>query len=130
MMTDPIADMLTRIRNAQRAGRPHVLIPFSNVKAHIVEILRGEGYVASVEKITDAGCPVLQVQLKYDGKQPFIQVLKRESKPGHRVYCKAEELPHVLNGYGVSIVPTSQGIMTNKEARKRGVGGEIICSVY
>ena len=130
MMTDPIADMLTRIRNAQMAKRPVVEIPASKVKKSIVEILNKEGYVGKVEERDAELGTVLVIELKYEGKQAMIRSLKRESKPGRRVYTKAEDIPRVLNDFGVAIVSTSKGMMTNKEARKQGIGGEIICSVY
>ncbi len=130
MMTDPIADMLTRIRNAYMAKKHNVLIPFSKVKLAIAEILVQEGYLNKAKKVDNAGKPYLDIELKYEGKIPAIQFLKRESKPGHRQYRKASELPKVLNGYGVAIISTSKGIMTAREARKLGIGGELICSVY
>lgn len=128
-MTDPIADMLTRIRNAQRSRKAIVEIPYSNVKQAIATILNKEGYVGSFEK-TETQPQMLVLTLKYYGKQPAIQSIDRESTPGHRVYKKAQELPRILNDYGIAIVSTSQGLMTNKEARKSGIGGEVICSVY
>lgn len=129
MLSDPIADMLTRIRNAQLAKRRLVEIPFSKLKKSVADILNAEGYIGMIE--VQEGTPnTLVVELKYDGKLPAITSLKRESKPGHRMYRKAEELPHVLNGYGIAIVSTSKGLMTNKQARKEGIGGEVICSVY
>jgi len=130
MMTDPIADMLTRIRNAQRARKETVLVPRSNMKARIAEILREEGYLISVEETQTGARQFLKLTLRYEGSRPGIQSLRRESTPGHRVYKNAGELPNVLNNYGVAIVSTSQGIMTNKAARKLGIGGEILCSVY
>ncbi len=129
MMTDPIADMLTRIRNAQAARKETIKVPLSKVKHKIAEILKNEGYIVSVTSIEEMPA-MLQIVLKYDGKTKKIQSIKRESTPGHRVYRKADELPVVLNGYGVLIVSTSKGIMTGKEAKKLGVGGEIICSVF
>jgi len=129
MMTDPIADMLTRIRNAQLSKKREVLIPASKVKRAVVEILSNEGYVGKISE--QDGLPVqLVVELKYEDKQPAIASIKRESKPGHRVYRKADELPTVLNGYGIAIVSTSKGLMTNKDAKKQGIGGEVICSIY
>lgn len=128
-MTDPIADMLTRIRNAQRARARVVEIPFSKLKMEIATILHREGYVGTVEKVGDKR-PLLAIELKYQSKEPVIQSITRESTPGHRKYLKAEELPRVLNDFGVAIVSTSRGLMTNKEARKLGIGGELICSVY
>lgn len=128
-MTDPIADMLTRIRNAQKARKGSVEVAYSTVKMRIATILSTEGYIGAVEK-KDGMPAMLLIELKYDNKRPLIQEVKRESKPGHRMYRKADELPRVLNDYGIAIVSTSQGIMTNKEARKLGVGGEVICSIY
>lgn len=129
MMSDPIADMLTRIRNAQKAGLFEVRIPFSSLKKSIADILSAEGYVGAVSEITDVR-KMLVISLKYQGKKPVIQSLVRESKPGHRKYRKAHEIPTVLNGYGFMIVSTPKGLMTSIQARKEGVGGEIICSVY
>ena len=128
-MTDPIADMLTRIRNAQSAGRKTVSLPYSKLKMNIGNILVAEGYIDKLEKIE--GMPAaLLLSLKYIGKKQAIQSIKRESKPGHRKYCKASEVPTVLNGYGVAILSTPQGLMTDKDARKKSIGGELICSVY
>lgn len=129
-MTDPIADMLTRIRNAQASRKPIVEIPYSKVKNAIIDVLLQEGYVEKIE--IDDVKPVKKIvlTLKYHGKVPAIRSLVRESKPGHRKYCKAPDMPHVLNDYGLAIVSTSQGIMTNKSAKKLGIGGELLCSVY
>lgn len=129
-MTDPIADMLTRIRNAQLSKRASVEMPFSKVKNAIAQILSQENYVGKVEVLEATPVKKLVIELKYNGKEPAIRSLVRESKPGHRKYRKAGELPRILNDYGLAIVSTSQGIMTNKQARKLGVGGEIIFSVY
>lgn len=129
MMTDPIADMLTSIRNAQRAHKRVIEVTFSKLKENIAQILQNQGYLLSVEK-TDAERPALRITLKYDGRTPAISSIKRESKPGHRLYVKAEDLPRVLNDYGIAIVSTSVGLMTNKEARQKGIGGEIICSIF
>ncbi len=129
MMTDPIADMLTRIRNAQRSRKPIVEIPYSQMKHAIADILNKEGYIGTVDK-TDAMPAMLVLTLKYYGRQPAIQSIDRTSTPGHRVYMKATELPRVLNDYGIAIISTSQGLMTNKDARKAGVGGEVICAIY
>ena len=129
MMTDPIADMLTRIRNAHMAKKTNVAIPFSKFKLALANILLKEGYIGAVE--TPEGMPkMLHVTLKYENKLPAIQSVVRESTPGHRVYKKANELPHVLNGFGIAIVSTSQGLMTNNDAREKGLGGEVVCSVY
>ena len=129
MMTDPIADMLTRIRNASRARKHNVEIPYSTMKHAIATILNAEGYIGAIEA-TEAIPRLLVLELKYLGKEPAIQAIDRESTPGHRVYRKATELPRVLNDYGIAIISTPKGIMTNKAARKEGVGGEVICSVY
>ena len=129
-MTDPIADMLTRIRNAQRVGNKTVDIPFSKVKRRILDILHAEGYVGTLVEEIQTRPAYIRVQLKYEGRQPTIRSLVRESKPGHRMYRQAGELPRVLNDYGIAVVSTSEGLMTNKEARERGIGGEVVCSVY
>ncbi len=129
MMTDPIADMLTRIRNAQLSRKASVRMPYSKIKQAIAQILADEGYVAGLET-ADEGKKELVVTLKYDGKDPAIQSLRRASKPGHRMYRKADELPRVLNGFGIAIVSTSRGVMTNKQARELGIGGEVLCTVY
>ncbi|MBU0661534.1 30S ribosomal protein S8 [Patescibacteria group bacterium] len=129
MFTDPIADMLTRIRNAYMAKKRSVMIPASKTKKRIAEVLQAEGYVGAIT-VQDGTPAMLVVELKYDGVRPFIQSLIRESKPGHRMYRKADELPRILNDYGIAIVSTSQGIMTNKDAKKKGIGGEVICSLY
>ena len=129
MMTDPIADMLTRIRNAQLSHRGVVEIPASKLKKAIAQIFSQEGYIGEIKETE--GKPVkLVLGLKYNGKESAIQSIKRESKPGHRMYRKAEEMPRILNDYGIAIVSTSRGLMTNKQARKAGLGGEIICSIY
>lgn len=129
MMTDTIADMLTRIRNAQRARKSEVTMPFSNLKQAIAELLSREGYVGAVTKTSDVKAELV-VQLKYTAGKPAIQEITRLSKPGHRMYRPAAELPTVLNGFGLAIVSTSQGLMTASEAKKLGVGGEVICSIY
>ncbi len=128
-MTDPIADMLTRIRNAALARRRTVLVPLSKAKKAIADILKEEGYIDAIT-IEDGNPGHLVLTLGYAGKEPKIQSLKRESSPGHRVYRSAEDLPRVLNDYGIAIISTSQGLMTNKKARTVGVGGEVVCSIY
>lgn len=130
MMTDPISDMLTRIRNAYMAKKRFVEMPTSRVKKHLADILVQEGYLASAETEEKKPASMLKVELKYQGNRPAVQSLKRESKPGHRKYSKSTELPKILNGYGIAIISTSKGLMTNKQAKKEGMGGEIICSVY
>ncbi len=130
-MTDPIADMLTRIRNALRLKRMAVDMPYSQSKQAIAEILQSEGWLESVERFGSETIPALRLHLHYgaDG-MPMIRGLRRVSKPGHRVYATKKDLPVVQSNYGIAIVSTSSGMMTNKEARKRGIGGEVICEVY
>ena len=128
-MTDPIADMLTRIRNAQSTGKKIVELPFSKLKMSISQILLAEGYISKLEKV-ESKPDMLVLELKYNGKMPAIQSIKRESTPGHRKYCKSGEVPRILNDYGIAIISTSRGLMTNKDARKQSIGGEIICSVF
>lgn len=129
MMMDPIADMLTRIRNAQLSRKRMVEVPASKLKLSVAKILSEEGYVGSIE-VQDGKPQMLLIELKYQGKMPAIQNIQRESKPGHRMYRKADEMPKVLNDFGIAIISTSKGLMTNKHARKQGLGGEVICSVY
>lgn len=131
-MTDMIGDMLTRIRNAQRARKERVEMPFSKVRVAIARILEVNGYLGSFAVDGEGAKAVLTIALLYrdHGREPVIRSLARESTPGHRVYRGAEELPRVLNDYGIAIISTSEGLMTNKEARKKGIGGEVICSVY
>ncbi|MBT4153054.1 MAG: 30S ribosomal protein S8 [Candidatus Magasanikbacteria bacterium] len=129
MMTDPIADMLTRIRNAQVIRKSSVSMPLSKVKKAIAELLHAEGYIDAV-KDENNPTPTLVLSLKYSDGEPAIREIKRESKPGHRMYRKADEMPRILNDYGIAVVSTSAGLMTNKDARQKGIGGEIICSVY
>lgn len=131
VMTDPIADMLTRIRNANNAGHVNVEIPSSNIKKSIAEILLQEGYIKAFDIKDDGKQGILKVDLKYlDDKQKVIRGIKRISKPGLRIYANKDELPRVLNGLGIAIISTSNGIMTDKAARKNGVGGEVICYVW
>ncbi len=127
-MTDPIADMLTRIRNSSAAHRVEVSLPFSKVKFAVAKILEKSGYLAGVESKEDTRELVLK--LRYDGRAPAFESVRRVSKPGRRVYSKAGELPTVRSGNGMAIVSTSQGIMTNIEAKARKLGGEIICEIY
>lgn len=129
MMTDPIADMLTRIRNAQGVRKGAVSMPYSKLKLAIATILKQEGYIADV-RTEENGRKELVLELLYTGRTPKIQSITRESKPGHRAYRKADEIPHVLNGYGIAIISTSKGLMTDKDARQAGIGGEVLCSVY
>jgi len=130
MMTDPIADMLTRIRNAFMARKKEVVLPYSKIKLAIAELLIKEGYMEKVEKSNDKK-PLLILKLLYDKEnEPAITLLKRVSKPGHRKYVKSSEIHSVLNGFGISIISTPKGLMTNKQAHKEKLGGEIICEIY
>lgn len=129
-ITDPIADMLTRIRNANTAKHETVDIPASNMKKAIAEILNNEGYIKGYQIIEDGKQGVIRVTLKYSGKEKVISGIKRVSKPGLRMYAPAEELPRVLKGLGIAIISTSKGIMTDKEARKQHIGGEVLAFVW
>jgi len=129
MMTDPIADMLTRIRNAALVGKKEVAVPYSKIKLSIAQILVRTGYLEKAETTKDLHLGLLLV-LKYANKQPAISQIKRISKPGCRRYVKQEEIKKVLDGFGLAIISTPKGLLTNQEARKEKVGGEIICEVY
>jgi len=128
MMTDPIADMLTRIRNAQSAGKVEVNMPSSKAKMAIAAVMKEEGYITDFETSSDAK-PQLSITLKYYQGSPVIDELKRISRPGLRIYKNKDELPKVLNGLGVAIISTSAGVMTDKKARAEGRGGEVICTI-
>ncbi len=131
MMTDPIADMLTRIRNALTAGHENVQIPSSGIKKEIARILSEEGYVQEYSVTERGSGQEIDVILKYSGKRkPVITGLERISTPGRRVYCQKDEVPVVLNGLGVAIVSTSQGLLTDQRCREAGVGGEVVCKVW
>ena len=130
-ITDPIADMLTRIRNANSAKHDSVDVPASNMKKAIAEILLAEGYIKNYQIIDDGTQGVIRITLKYNaGKEKVIQGLRRVSKPGLRVYAGADELPKVLKGLGIAIISTSKGIMTDKKAREAHVGGEVLAFVW
>ncbi|TJX62300.1 30S ribosomal protein S8 [Soehngenia saccharolytica] len=131
MMTDPIADMLTRIRNANNAKHDSVDIPASKIKKEIARILLDEGFIKGFDVIDDGKQGIIRIDLKY-GKngEKIISGIKRISKPGLKVYAKSEELPRVLGGLGIAIVSTSKGIMTDRQARKENVGGEVICYIW
>ena len=130
-ITDPIADMLTRIRNANTSKHKTVDVPASNVKKAIAEILFKEGYIKAFEEIENENQGIIRISIKYDEKgNRVIAGLKRISKPGLRVYANKEELPKVLNGLGIALISTSKGIMTDKEARKVGLGGEVLAYVW
>jgi small subunit ribosomal protein S8 len=130
-MTDPIADLLTRIRNAQQAGHRIVDVPASKIKRAIVKILKDKGYIQNFLNIDDGKQGLLRLSLKYDTLgQPTIKEIVRVSTPGHRKHSGSTELPRIKNGLGISIISTSKGVMTDKEARTYGVGGEVLCYVY
>ena len=130
-MTDPIADMLARIRNAATATHDDVLVPASKIKENIARILVEEGYVDEYEVVEEAGHPAIRIRLRYSGERdPAISGLRRISKPGRRVYKGATDLPRVLGGLGVAIISTSHGVMTDKEARRARVGGEVLAYVW
>jgi small subunit ribosomal protein S8 len=134
-MTDPIADMLSRIRNAQAVRKPEVLLPFSKLKFALAEILKREGYIKDLEKVAGSGdrgqFDQIRIVLKYLGpKEPAISTIRRVSTPGRRVYTAKGALPVVLNNLGIAVISTSNGLMTNREAQKAGLGGEVICEIY
>jgi len=130
-MTDPVADMLTRIRNANTAGHATVDIPSSKIKKNIAEILLKEGYIKGFEVVEGEVQDTIRVQMKYaSDKTRVITGIQRISKPGLKVYVKADEVPKVLGGLGIAIISTSSGLITDKEARKLGVGGEVVCYVW
>nr|WP_318023982.1 30S ribosomal protein S8 [Mycoplasmopsis lipofaciens] len=129
-ITDPISDMIVRIKNANQRKFKTVTIPFSTKKAKILEILLNEGYIGSVTEKGEGKDKVLEVSLKYKGNQSAIVDFKRISKPGLKVYTSAEKLPTVLSGYGTAIISTSKGMMTEKQARKENVGGEVIAYIW
>ena len=128
-MTDPIADMLTRIRNAQQAEKLSVAMPASRVKAAIAQVLKDEGYVDDFAVRELEGRPTLEINLKYYAGKPVIEKIERVSRPGLRIYRPKDDLPKVMNGLGVAIVSTSRGVMTDRKARGLGVGGEVLCIV-
>jgi len=128
-MHDPIADMLTRIRNAQMVNKPSVSMPASKLKSAIAKVLRDEGYIEDYVVQENAGKPVLEIGLKYYAGRPVIESLDRVSRPGLRIYRGSEAIPKVMNGLGVAIVSTSQGVMTDRKARAAGIGGEVLCVV-
>ena len=131
MMTDPIADMLTRVRNAIQAGHDQVSMPASKTKREIARILREEGYVRGFESIDEGPQGRIDIELKYVGdRQSAITVLKRVSSPGLRVYCNKTTLPVVLNGLGIAVISTSRGVLTDRQCREQGVGGEVLCEVW
>jgi small subunit ribosomal protein S8 len=128
-MSDPISDMLTRIRNAQLIGHAEVSMPASKLKASIAQVLKDEGYIEDFALRDEAGKPQLRIGLKYYAGRPVIERLERVSKPGLRVYKGRDDIPKVMNGLGVAILSTSRGVMTDRKARADGVGGEVLCIV-
>lgn len=129
-MTDTIADMLTRIRNAVAVKKPELVLPFSKIKFNIAKILEQENYVGAVTKVKEGNFDVLRIQLRYTDEGPAIRHIRRISKPGQRIYVSGKELPKILSGYGTAIISTSNGVMTNKEAAKKNIGGEFICEIW
>ena len=128
---DPITDLLNRLRNAMRAGHDRADIPASRVKENLLKVLAEEGYVASYRRVEEKGRPLLRVSLKYDPDgEPVVNGFERVSRPGRRVYAPAKEIPEVLGGLGISIVSTSRGILTGRQAREAKLGGEILCNVW
>ena len=129
-VSDKIADLLTRIRNAGKASHKHVEVPCSKLKLNICEILKDQGYISDYEKIDEGVQGNIKITLRYYKRKPAIIKLVRISKPGRRVYAPADKLPRVYNGLGIAVISTSKGIMTEKQARKFNVGGEVICTVW
>ncbi|OIO45871.1 MAG: 30S ribosomal protein S8 [Parcubacteria group bacterium CG1_02_37_51] len=129
-VTDPISDMLTRVRNALQTSKAEVVIPWSKIKYSITKILIKEGYLDDVEIAEKNGFKIIIAKLKYNKKQPAIQHLRRVSKLGRRTYVKRNAIPYVLNGMGISIISTSKGLKTDKQARRAGLGGELICEIW
>ena len=129
--SDPIADMLTRIRNAQNVRRDWVVAPSSKAKKALVELLKSEGYISDYQVVQDGVRDLLRIRLRYDGKRhPVISGLRRVSKPGLRIYVDKKTLPRFYGGRGMSVISTSQGVMTGREAWRKGVGGELVCFVW
>jgi small subunit ribosomal protein S8 len=129
-MTDPVGDMLTRIRNGQKAHKSTVLAPASTLRVRVLEVLAREGYIRGYEQVDESGKPYLSIELKYHEGAPVIRTIERVSKPGRRVYSGVTELPRVRNGLGISIVSTPKGVLSDAEARDQNVGGEILCTVF
>jgi len=129
-MTDPITDMLNQIKNAEAVGKTEVLIPLSNIKNEIALILSKENFVGEVKKVAKGKIKSLKISLKYDNEVPAIEGFKRVSKPGQRIYNAVHEIKKVRGGYGISIISTSKGLMTNKDARYKKIGGEVICQIW
>ena len=130
MMTDTIADMLNRIRNAQSVRQDTVSVPYSGLKEDIAELLAKENFIEGIKDIKEGPQGEIVINLKYENDDPAITSIQRESVPGHRKYAGKDEIPVIKNGFGMAIISTSHGIMSDAQARKEGVGGEVICSVY
>ncbi len=131
MVTDPISDLLVRLRNGFRRNHDVVMIPASKLKHEVLRVLQAEGFIQGIEAATEDGHPMLKVQLRYVGEgQPMITGMQRVSKPGRRVYVGTREIPRVRNGIGMAILSTSKGIMTDQSSRKAGLGGEVLCAVW
>lgn len=131
MTNDPIADMLTRIRNAGRAGRPETRMAHSRMKHEIARVMNREGYLGEIETVTEDGKKTLKIGLRYDAENhPVIRGLRRASRSGLRKYASADKLPRVLGGLGVAVISTSRGIMTDREARRARIGGEVLCHIW
>ena len=130
MMTAPIADMLTRIRNAVRVEHPTVDIPLSKVKRGVADVLKREGYIWDWEEVEEQPISALRLVLKYPGGESVIQKIQRVSKPGRRVYNRSKDLRPVLNGLGISIISTSSGVLSDREARSQNIGGEVLCQIW
>ncbi len=128
-MSDPIADMLTRIRNAQLAEKLLVAMPSSRVKTSIAQVLKDEGYIEEFKVRNEDGKPTLEIALKYYAGEPVIEKIERVSRPGLRIYKGRDEIPKIMNGLGIAIVSTSKGVMTDRKARATGIGGEVLCIV-
>ncbi len=130
-MSDPLGDLLTRIRNAQRTGKSVVLTPHSRLRLNVLDVLQREGYIRGFSEGSDErGHPQIEVQLKYHDGEPVIREIARVSKPGRRVYSKIKELPRFYNGLGIAILSTPKGVMADHEARSQNVGGEVLCRVF
>ncbi len=130
-LTDPIADMLTRVRNASRARHDYVDVPASQLKRAIAQILKEQGFIRDFERVRESKYPTLRLYLRYTGKrEPVITGLRRVSKPGQRIYRKAADMPRVVGGMGIAIVSTPKGVMTERQARRNNVGGEVLCYVW
>jgi len=129
--SDPLSDLLTRLRNGMRAGHERVDVPASRVKEAVLKVLEEEGFIGPFRKVQEEGRPILRVGLKYDPEgEPIVIGIERVSRPGRRVYAKADAIPKVLGGLGVSLVSTSRGIVTDKTARQSRLGGEVLCSIW